>query len=120
MNPNIEKDLMNALRYGGGMSKEDLSELVRLGSKLVEQMSVPKAGMTRAPIWWKYGTPAILGIAFETQMDEKGLQTLVDVINKNPEIRSAIRLELTPGTSASGPDPLPWKVVGKIGGNVAP
>lgn len=125
MEINPEKQLMDALKHGGGLDKEDLSELVKIGSKLMQEIR-KGAGTDRAasglqvmiPWWWKYGQPAISGIAFEAVLDQKGIQNLVEVVNKNKDIANSIHIELTPAVTSMGPEPEPWRVVGKIGAKV--
>jgi len=117
-----EKKIMDALKYGGSLNEKELSELVRLGTKLINGINTESKGQPKGasssiivPIWWKYGQPPIIDrLGFRAILDSDGVNKLVSVISKNADIANAIQLKITPG-SVLGPDPHPWIVQGTLG-----
>lgn len=125
MNDDLERELMQSLRYSAGLDKEKLGELVRLATKLFDSI---KNKDTKAAVggsdyewWWIYGQPAVEGIAFETILKHEQVQELVSAVSKMSDVRAVMSsLELTPGRAVKDPQPEPWKVKGAFGAKHGP
>ena len=120
----LENELMQSLRYGSGLDREKLSELVRLATKLFDSIRKPKGNDTSSKVaaqsgdyewWWIYGVPIIEGIGFDTVIKQEQVQELITAVSTMPDVRAVMSsLELTP-SRAQEPEPGPWKVTGALG-----
>ena len=116
----IEKELLQSLRYGEGLDKEKLCELVALATKLFDAVERENDSekATRAikgygpAWWWIYGQPAVKGIAVEKVLDHEQVVRLVSAVNKMADVKTVLSsFVLVPsGGAVSDPDPNPWKV----------
>jgi hypothetical protein len=130
MNNDLEKELMQSLRYASGLDREKLSELVRLATKLFDSIRKPKAGSDSSKAatqygnyewWWIYGIPIIEGIAFETVLEHKQVQELISAVSTMSDVKAVMNsLDLTPDGVVQEPEPSPWKVKGAFGARHSP